>query len=88
MRNLLLAVAFALGLGFAATGTQAATIGNNVTALQSSAKAGNSLVEKTYYRRRYWRHHRYYRPWRYRHRHYYWRHHHRPYYWRHHRYWR
>ena len=73
MRNLLLAVAFALGLGFAATGTEAAAIGSNVTALQSSAKAGNSLVEKTSYRRRYWRHryysrNRYYRP-RYNYRH-------------------
>lgn len=93
MRNLLLAIAFALGLGFATTGTQAATVGNNVTAIQSSAKAGNALVEKTYYRRggywghrRYWRHHRYYRPWRYNYRHYGWRHHHR--YYRHHRYWR
>jgi hypothetical protein len=94
MRNLLLAVALALGLGFAATGAQAATIGSNVSALQSTAKAGNSLVEKTYYRRGHWRHryysrHRYYRPWRYRsHRYYGWRHHHyRPYY-RHHRRWR
>jgi len=94
MRKLLLAVAFALGFGFAATGTQAAAIGTNVAGLQSSAKSGNSLVEKTYYRRRYWRHrhgwrhHRYARPWGYSYRRYGWRHHYyRPYY-RHHRYWR
>jgi hypothetical protein len=91
MRNLLLAVAFALGLGFAATGVQAAALGSNVSALQSSAKASNSLVQKTYHRRGhwrhrpYWRHHRSYRPYRYNYRHYGWRHH-RHY--RHNRYWR
>jgi hypothetical protein len=39
MRNLLLAVALALGFGFAATGAQAATIGSNVSALQSTANS-------------------------------------------------
>lgn len=94
MRNLLLAIAFALGLGFAATGSQAAAVSNNVSAIQSSAKAGNSLVEKTHYRRRHWRHgrywryNRYYRPRHYRH-HRYHRHHHRHHrHYRHHRHWR
>jgi hypothetical protein len=89
MRNLLLAVAFALGLGFAVTSAEAATIGGNAAAIQTAAKSGNSIVEKTYYRRRYWGHRRYwrrgyYRPWGYYHRRHYWG---RPY-WRHHRYWR
>ncbi len=83
VRNLLLAVALALGIGFAATGAQAAAVGGNVAAIQSVAKSGNSVVEKTYYRRRYWRHryyrrhywrpYGYYRPYGYRHR--YWRRH-------------
>jgi hypothetical protein len=92
MRKLFLAVAMALGFGFAATGSQAATIGSNVSALQSSAKAGNSLVEKTQYYRRNWRHrhnwrHRgYNRPWGYSYRRYGWRHnYYRPYYRHHHR---
>jgi hypothetical protein len=90
MRSLLLAVALALGIGFVATGAQAAAVGGNVAAIQSVAKSGNSVVEKTYYRRRYWRH-RYYRRhyWRpyygyygyrpyygYGYRHRYWRRHH------------
>lgn len=95
MRNLFLAVAFALGLGFAATGAQAAPVSSNLAGLQSTVKAGNPLVEKTHYQRRYWRHryysrHRYSRPWGYsNHRYYRGRHyHHRPYYRHHHRHWR
>lgn len=86
MRSLFLAVALALGIGFAATGAQAAAVGGNVAAIQTVAKSGNSVVEKTYYRRRYYYRHRYYRRhyWRphvfgYRHygyRHRYWRRHH------------
>lgn len=91
MRNLLLAAAFALGLGFAATGAQAAAIGSNVAGIEAAAKIGNPVVEKTYYRRgwghrRYWGHRRwrggyYHRGWG---RGYY----HRGWGWRHHRYWR
>jgi hypothetical protein len=90
MRNALLAVALALGIGFAATGAQAAMPGGDLSALKSvAATNGNSVVEKTYYRR-YWRHNYYYRHhhrhygWRYHHRHYGWRYHHRHYGWRHH----
>jgi hypothetical protein len=94
MRRILLAAALALGFGLATTGAQAATLNTNLATVDTVAKSGHSLVEKTYYHRRYWRH-RYY--WRHRHhywrpyyrRHYWWRHHHRHYYWRHrHHYWR
>lgn len=61
MRNLFLAVALALGLGFAATGAQAAAVGGNVSAIDAVAKSGNSAVEKTYYRRGYYGRHRYWR---------------------------
>ncbi len=86
MRNLLLAVALALGLGFAANGAQAAAVSGNVAAaVDTAAKSGNSVVEKTYYRRgyyyrRHWRHRYWGRPyWRHR---YYRRHYYgyRPYY--------
>jgi hypothetical protein len=86
MRNLLLAVALGLGIGFAATGAQAAALGGgNLAAVESAAKSGNSVVEKTHYRR-----------WRHRHNYYYGRRHYRPYYgygyyrpyYRHHRSWR
>ena len=80
MRNLLLAVALALGLGFAANGAQAAAVSGNVAAaVDTAAKSGNSVVEKTYYRR-HWRHRYWGRPyWRHR---YYRRHYYgyRPYY--------
>jgi hypothetical protein len=89
MRKLLLAVAFGLGIGFAATGAQAAALGGgNLAAVETAAKSGNSVVEKTYYRR-HWRHgnrHRYYGGRRY-YRPYYGYGYYRPYY-RHHRYWR
>jgi hypothetical protein len=99
MRNLLLAVAFALGLGFAATSAGAATVGGNTaSAIGTLAKSSTPLVEKTYYRGRYWRHrhwrHRpYYRGWGYArpYRGYGWGHrHYRHRYWRYHhrRYWR
>jgi hypothetical protein len=91
MRKIFMAVALVLGIGFAATGAQAAAVSSNVAAVDAVAKSGNSIVEKTYYRGRYWRHrhygHRYYgyRP-------YYGYGYGRPYYWRHHgyrhRYWR
>ncbi len=58
MKNLLLAVAFAFGIGFAVTGAQAAVVSGNVAAVQSVAKSGHSLVEEAYYRRRHWRHRR------------------------------
>ncbi len=63
MKSLLLAVALALGIGFAATGAQAAAVSGNVAAVQSVAKSGNSVVEKTYYRRRHWRGYRYGNRW-------------------------
>jgi hypothetical protein len=91
MRNLLLAAAFALGLGFAATGAQASAIGSNVACIETAAKTGNPLVVKDYYRRHWrhrgWRHGYYHRGWRHGYYHRGW--HHR-YYWRHHRrhYWR
>ena len=48
MRNLLLAVAFALGLGFAATSAGAATVGGNTaSAIGTLAKSSTPLVEKT-----------------------------------------
>jgi hypothetical protein len=94
MRNLFLAVALALGLGFAATGAQAAAVSGNVAAVDAVAKSGNSVVENTYYRRRYVYRNRYYRRhWRphYGYRPYYGYGYGRPYY-RHygyrHRYWR
>ena len=95
MRNALLVVALALGLGLATTGAQAATVGGNVAVLKTVAATSDSgVVEKAYYRR-HWRYHRRwhhrgwgygwgYRPYRY----WGWRHHHRCHYWRHHRYWR
>jgi hypothetical protein len=95
MRNLFLAVALALGIGFAATGAQAAAVSGNVAAVDAVAKSGNSVVEKTYYRRGYYGRHRYYRRhWRrgYGYRPYYGYGYGRPYYGRsygyRHRYWR
>ncbi len=83
MRNLFLAAALALGLGIATTGAQAAAVSGNVTAVDAVAKSGNPVVEKTYYRRYYYRHRYWRRPyWRHR---YYRRHYwgYRPYYRRH-----
>jgi hypothetical protein len=59
MRKIFMAVALVLGIGFAATGAQAAAVSGNVAAVDTVAKSGNSLVEKTYYRRRYWGHRHY-----------------------------
>ncbi len=90
MRNVILAADLALGIGFAATGAQAAALSGNVAAIDAAAKSGHSVVEKTYHRRRYG----YRRNWRrgYGYRPYYGYGYGRPYYGRsygyRHRYWR
>ncbi|MFT3730767.1 MAG: hypothetical protein QM780_04965 [Hyphomicrobium sp.] len=78
MRNLFLAAALALGIGFIASDAQAATVSGNIAAVQTAAQSGNGLVEKTHYRRGYYYRHGYYGYRPYWHRGYYRRHHWRP----------
>jgi hypothetical protein len=49
LRNMVLGAALALGFAFATTGAQAAAVSSNIEAVQSLARSGDSVVEKTYY---------------------------------------
>ena len=53
MRNILLATALALGVGFTGSGAQAAALSNAVAEVGAATQADHSLIEKTDYREGY-----------------------------------